>query len=57
MQELSRLNFKINFIPHGQEKYMSFNITNKLASIDGFQFLSSSLDSFVKKLEKDDFKY
>ena len=57
MQELSRLNFKINFIPHGQEKYMSFNITNKLASIDGFQFLSSSLDSLVKKLEKDDFKY
>ena len=36
---------------------MSFNINNKLSFIDSFQFLSSSLDSFVKNLGKDDFKY
>ena len=36
---------------------MSFNINNKLSLIDSFQFLSSSLDSLVKNLRKDDFKY
>ena len=36
---------------------MSFTINNKLSFIESFQFLSSSLDSFVKNLNKDDFKY
>ena len=36
---------------------MSFSISNKLSLIDSFQFLSSSLDSLVKNLSKDDFKY
>ena len=36
---------------------MSFTINNKLSFIDNFQFLSSSLDSLVKNLIKDDFKY
>ena len=36
---------------------MSFNISNTLAFIDSFQFLSSSLDSLVKNLSKDDFKH
>ena len=31
---------------------MSFSINNKLIIIDSFQFLSSSLDSFVKNLDK-----
>ena len=57
MQELGKLNFKINVIPSGLEIYMSFTINNKLHFIDSFQFLSSSLDSLVKKLGKDDFKY
>ena len=39
------------------EKYFSFTINNKLSFIDSFQFLSSSLDSLVKNLAKDDFKY
>ena len=38
-------------------KKTSFNINNKLIFIDSFQFLSSSLDSLVKNLGKDDFKY
>ena len=36
---------------------MSFSINNKLNFIDSFQFLSSSLDSLVKNLNKDYFKY
>ena len=36
---------------------MSFTINNKLSLIGSFQFLSSSLDSLVKNLDKIDFKY
>ena len=36
---------------------MSFNLNNKLIFIDSFQFLSSSLDSLVKNLGKNHFKY
>ena len=57
MQELGKFNFKIKIIPNGLEKYVSFNINNKLAFIDSLQFLSSSLDSLVKNFGKDDFKY
>ena len=57
MQELGRLNLKTNVIPNGLEKYMSFTINNKLTFIDSFQFLNSSLDSLVKNLGRDDFKY
>ena len=38
-------------------KYTSFTISNKLSFIDSFQFLSSSLDSLVKNLNQDDFRY
>ena len=36
---------------------MSFIVNNKLSFNDSFQFLSSSLDSLVKNLNKDDYKY
>ena len=36
---------------------MRFTINTKLSFTDSFQFLSSSLDNFVKKISKDDFKY
>ena len=57
MQELGNFNLRINGISNGLEKYMSFNINNKLNSIDSFQFLSFLLDSLVKNGAKDDFKY
>ena len=57
MQELGKFNLKINVIPNGLEKYMSFSINNKLIFFDSFQFLRFPLDSLVKNLDKNDFKY
>ena len=56
MQELDKFNLKTNAIPNGLEKFMSFSTTNKLTFTDIFQFLSSSLDSLVKNLNKDVFR-
>ena len=42
----------MNVVSNELEKYMSFTINSKLSFID-----SSSLDSIVKNLDKDDFKY
>ena len=57
MQELGKFSLKINVITNGLGKYMSFSINYKLSFIDSFRFLSSSLDSLVTNLAKDDFKY
>ena len=57
MQELGKFSLIGNVLPNGVEKYMSFSINNKSSLIDSSQFLSSSLDSLVKNLNKDDFKY
>ena len=57
MQELGKFDFKINVIPNGFEKYISFNVNNKVIFIDNFQFLSFLLGSLVKNLGKADFKY
>ena len=54
MQELGKFGFKINIIPNELEKCISFSINNKLAFIDSFQFLNSSLDTLIKNLGKDD---
>ena len=51
------MNLKINVMRNELEKHMSFIINNKLTFIDSFQFVSSSLDSLVKNLNKDNFKY
>ena len=57
MQDLGKFSLQINVMPNGLEKYISFSISNKLSFIYSFQFLSSSLDSLVKKnSSKDDFK-
>ena len=57
IQELGKFNLKINVITNGLEKYISFSINNKFSFIDSVQFLSSLLDSLVKNLGKNDFKY
>ena len=56
-KKLDKFYLKINVIPNGLKKYMSFTINNKLSFIDSFQFLSSSLDSLIKNLNNDDFNY
>ena len=57
MQELSKFNFKLNVISNELEKYTSFSINKELSFIDSFQFLSSSLDTLLKNLGEDNFKY
>ena len=57
MQELGKFNLKIKVIPNELEKYMNFSINSKLSFIGNFEFLSSSLDSLVKNLGKQYFKY
>ena len=55
MQGPGKSTLKINVIPNGLEKYMSFSINNKLSFIDSFQFLSFPLDSLVKKFKQRSF--
>ena len=57
MQELGKLDCKINMKPNELEEYVSFNISNKLVFIDSFQFLSPHLDSLLKNFDADDFTY
>ena len=45
VQELGKFSLKINDIPNGLRKYISFSINNKFIFIDSFQILSSSSDS------------
>ena len=57
MQEPGKFNFEINIMPNELEKYMSFIINNKLRFIDSLPFLSFSLNSSVKNMDKDGFNY
>ena len=55
--ELSKFNVKISVIPNGLEKCMAFTINRNIVFIDSMQFMKSSLDSLVKNLMDQDFKY
>ena len=48
---------KVSIIPNGLEKYMAFTINRNLFFIDSMQLMNSSLDSLVKNLSNNDFKY
>ena len=55
-KELSKFKrVKIDVIPNGLEKYMSFTLNNSIVFIDSMFFLNSSLDKLVGNLA--DFKY
>ena len=48
---------KINVIPYGLEKHMTFFLGRNLVFIDSMQFMNSILDKLVKNLSDEDFKY
>ena len=50
-------NFTVNVIPKKTKKYMAFYIGKHLAFIDGFQFMSSSLEKLASNLHEDKFIY
>ena len=56
-KEISKFDVKVSVIPNGLEKYMAFTTNTILVFIDSMQFLNSSLDSLVKNLSDNDFKY
>ena len=56
-KELSKFNVKISVIPSGLERYMAFTINRNIVFIDNMQFMKSSLESLVKNLMDEDFKY
>ena len=47
----------INAIRNNMEKYMAFMLGEHITFINSFQFMPSSLDSLVKNLPEDTFKY
>ena len=57
IKEIGKFDVKISIIPNGLEKYMAFTVNKNLACIDSMQFMHSSLDSLVKNLSDDYFKY
>ena len=57
MQEIGKFDVKVDVIPNGLEKYMAFTINKNLVFIDSMQFMNSGLDTLVKNLTDNDFKY
>ena len=48
MQEIGKLDVKVNVIPNGLEKYKAFTINYNLVFIDSMQFMTSSINALVK---------
>ena len=57
MKERNNFDVIIDVIPNGLEKYMAFIMNRNLVFIDSMQFMNSSLDSLVRNLVDEDFKY
>ena len=57
IKEIGKFDVKVSVIPNGLEKYMAFTVNKNLVFIDRIQFMNSSLDSLVKNLSNNDFKY
>ena len=57
IKEISKFDVKVSVIPNGLEKYMPFTVNTNLVFIDSIQFMNSSLNSLVKNLSDNDFKY
>ena len=57
MQEIGKFDVKVNVKSNRLEKYMAITINKNLVFIDSMQFRNSSLDTLVKNLTDNDFKY
>ena len=57
IKEIDTFDVKVSAIPNGLEKYLAVTINKNLVFIDSMQFMNSSLDSLVKNLSDNDFKY
>ena len=57
IKEIGKFDVKVIVIPNWLEKSMAFRINNNLVFIDSMQFMNSSLDTLVKNLSDNDFKY
>ena len=57
IKEIGKFDVKVSVIPNGLEKYMAFTVYKNVVFIDSMQFMNSGLDSLVKNLSKNDFKY
>ena len=57
MKEIGKFDAKVSFVSNGLEKYMAFTINKNLFFIDSIQFMNSSLDSLVKNISDNNFKY
>ena len=54
---IAKFDVKVSAIPNGLEKYMAFTVDKSLVFIDSMQFMNSGLDSLVKNLSNNNFKY
>ena len=57
IKEISELDVKVNVIANGLEKSMALIINTNVVFIDSMHFMNSGLDSLVKNLSDNDFKY
>ena len=57
VKEISKFDVKVSVIPNELEKYIAFTTNKILIFIDSMQFMKFSLDSLVKDLSDNDFKY
>ena len=57
IKKISKFDVKVSVIPNGLEKYMAFTINRNLVFIGSMQFMNSRLDSLVKNLSDNNFKY
>ena len=57
IKEVGKFDAKVSVLPNGLKKYIAFTINKNLVFIDSMQFMNSSLDSLVRNLSDNDFKY
>ena len=57
IKKIGKFDVRVSVIPNGFEKYTAFTINRNPVFIDSMQFMNSSLDSLVKILSDNDFKY